>query len=206
MKLYLSDIKIHKIIAGLDEAGRGSWAGPVVAGCVVITEDDLINKQEKLQQLLPQVKDSKVLLPAKREELFEIILKNFIWGVGVVSAGVIDKIGIGNAVKQAMRLAVRKTRVKPQLLLVDYYSNIGLPLKTKGITKGDANVFCIAAASIIAKVYRDRLMFKYGKRFNFWQFSQNKGYGTAKHRQLLKVYGLSPIHRRSFAPMKFLDK
>ncbi len=206
MDLYLFSIKKYKIIAGLDEAGRGSWAGPVVAGCVVLTADDLKDKSDILEQLLRQVKDSKVLSPTKREELFDVIVENFNWGVGLVSAGKIDQIGIGRAVKQAMRLAVKKIQITPQLLLVDYYRDIGLPIKTKGIVKGDAKVFCIAAASIVAKVYRDRLMNSYDKRWGRWQFAQHKGYGTAKHRQLIDRFGLSPIHRCSFAPMKFYIK
>lgn len=188
------------IVAGLDEVGRGAWAGPLVAGCVVINKK--ISLRSKLGRLLKDIKDSKQLTPLQRERLVGLITSNFLWSVGVVKPKEIDSLGLGQANKLALKRAVTKLAVKPGYLLIDYISEIGLPIKTKGIKGGDDKVFLIAAASIVAKVYRDKLMIKEHKKLNKWGFDLHKGYGTRLHQDNLKKYGVSGIHRKSFFPVK----
>ena len=199
MDLYRSLVDRKGNIVGIDEVGRGAWAGPVVAACVVLKPIDFTGG---IIKQLRKVNDSKLLSPAVREELFSIITKKLTWSVGRSSVREIDKYGIGHAVKLAMRRAVEKLPLIPAMLLIDYYSDIGLSIPTKGVLKGDQKVFCIAAASIVAKVYRDRLMVRYHRRFSQWGFDRHKGYGTPAHRLALKQQGISKIHRLSFSPMK----
>ncbi len=199
MYLYKDLVNKKGVLAGIDEAGRGAWAGPVVAAAVVLRPSDF--SQGVIDQL-KKVNDSKLLSPAVREKLFSLITKRLIWSVGRSSVKEIDKYGIGRAVKLAMQRAVEKLPLTPAMLLIDYYSGIGLPIPTRGVLKGDQKVFCIAAASIVAKVYRDRLMVKYHSRFSQWGFDRHKGYGTAAHRLALKQRGVSQIHRLSFSPIK----
>jgi ribonuclease HII len=176
-------------IAGVDEAGRGPLAGPVVAAAVIF----------KPEQFIEGVNDSKVLLPEEREELYEKIVREALsFGVGIVHHDVIDEINILQATFRAMHTAVRRLAVTPALLLIDgnRFLDNGIPYKT--IVDGDALSFSIAAASIIAKVTRDRLMVEYDKQFPEYGFAQHKGYATPQHREAIKQLGLCEIHRRSF--------
>ncbi len=212
--------KGYNIVVGLDEAGRGSWAGPIVAGCVYIPLDFVFSKTDKL--LIQQIKDSKKLNPDKRKELYDFITKNFIYAVGVVGSSVIDKIGIGSANKLALKKAVknlsnsysslkfqqmRKYRIDPDYILVDYFNDIGIDdIPVKGIKFGDNKVFSIAAASIVAKVYRDMLMIRMSKKYPQYSFDKHKGYGTRLHMELLVKYGPCMFHRKSYKPICELTK
>jgi len=191
-----------KAIAGLDEVGRGAWAGPIVAAAVLLKHRQLINNKLDFIRL---VKDSKLLSLNKRRELFNLITKNFIWSIGLVEAQGIDRVGIVEANKLAMRRAVQNLKIKPDYLLVDYIKDIGLKVSTQGVKGGDNKVFLIAAASIVAKVWRDSLMVDYHRRFNRWYFNQHKGYGTKLHAECIKKYGVSRLHRRSFTPIRVLQ-
>lgn len=176
-------------LCGIDEAGRGPLAGPVVAGAVILPPD------KKILYL----NDSKKLSPAKREELYDVIMKEALAvGVGIAGPARIDEINILQATYEAMRQAIGKLSVKPQLLLNDAVTIPGVDTPQVPIIKGDAKSASIAAASIIAKVTRDRLMQDYDKALPEYGFASNKGYGSAEHIAALKKYGPSPIHRRSF--------
>ena len=176
-------------LCGIDEAGRGPLAGPVVAGAVILPPE------KKILYL----NDSKKLSPAKREELYDVIMKEALAvGVGIAGPARIDEINILQATYEAMRQALGKLSVKPQLLLNDAVTIPGVDTPQVPIIKGDAKSASIAAASIIAKVTRDRLMQDYDKALPEYGFASNKGYGSAEHIAALKKYGPSPIHRRSF--------
>ena len=176
-------------IAGVDEAGRGPLAGPVVAAAVVFAPDVLIDG----------VDDSKVLSAIRREELAAKIRAGAIdVGVGVVSHEEIDRINILRATNLAMEQAVRSLGTPPDLLLIDGNSFRHDTLRFVNIVDGDALCFSIAAASIIAKVERDRLMLEYDRLYPEYGFAAHKGYGTEQHRKAIAKHGLSPIHRRSF--------
>ncbi len=187
----------YKVIVGVDEAGRGAWAGPIVAGATMI-----FNTKSKIPKFVYNIKDSKQLSSKKREELFELIKINFIWSVGVVNAKEIDNIGMTKANKLAMRRAVKNLSYKPDYLLIDYIKDIGLDITTEGIKGGDTKILSIAAASIVAKVYRDCLMKKIHQTVSDWGFDKHKGYGTSLHRQHLIDNGVSKHHRLSFAPIQ----
>lgn len=177
-------------ICGVDEVGRGPLAGPVVAGAVILPKDARIL----------YINDSKKLTPRRREELYEIIRKEAIcWNTGCASPERIDEINILQADYEAMRLAVLGLAVKPDLLLVDAVHIPGLDdIRQISIIKGDAKSQSIAAASIMAKVTRDREMVEYDKVYPGYGFASNKGYGTAAHIAALKEKGPCPIHRRTF--------
>ena len=176
-------------LCGIDEAGRGPLAGPVVAGAVILPPE------KKILYL----NDSKKLSPAKREELYDVIMNEAVAvGVGIVGPARIDEINILQATYEAMRQALGKLSVKPQLLHNDAVTIPGVDTPQVPIIKGDAKSASIAAASIIAKVTRDRLMQDYDKALPEYGFASNKGYGSAEHIAALKKYGPSPIHRRSF--------
>ena len=176
-------------IAGIDEVGRGPLAGPVTACCVILPEDHPIY----------HLNDSKKLSPKKREELYGIILKEALSvGLGEESPAVIDGINILQATYSAMRKAIDACAMKPDLLLVDAVTIPGTDIKQVGIIKGDAKSASIAAASIVAKVTRDRYMEEMDKLYPEYHFASNKGYGTAEHIAALRKYGPCPIHRRSF--------
>jgi ribonuclease HII len=177
----------YRLVAGVDEAGRGPLAGPVVAAAVVLPFD------ADLQGL----DDSKKLSPAKREELFPKIQK-FAHGVAVVNREVIDEINILQASLLAMKQAVEKLPSAPSLLLIDGNQKIDCSIKQWTIVKGDAKSFSIAAASILAKVTRDRIMEDYHRRYPQYEFARHKGYGTKLHRGLIAEHGPCPIHRRTF--------
>jgi ribonuclease HII len=198
-------------VIGVDEAGRGPLAGPVAAGAVAISRQ--FYNPKKLAHLLREVNDSKKLLPAKRDALFEMLAKNnaIVWGSGIASAGAIDRINILQATKMAMVRAVKKIIKKigkPEgkvFCVLDGNFTLDLNLPQEAIIKGDQKVFSIAAASIIAKVTRDNIMARYDKVYPKWEFSRHKGYGTARHLAMIKKHGPSPIHRKSFAPIKGLS-
>ena len=192
--LRLFDEEIRKrrnvlYIAGFDEAGRGPLAGPVVAGAVILPADCEIL----------YLNDSKKLSPAKREELYEVICREAV-GIGLGFAGPerIDEINILQATYEAMRQAIGKLNPQPDVLLNDAVTIPGVGIRQVPIIKGDAKSVSIAAASIVAKVTRDRLMEEYEKVYPGYGFAANKGYGAASHIEALKKYGPTPIHRRSF--------
>ena len=185
----------HRHVAGLDEAGRGPLAGPVVAAAVVVEEGFFI----------PEVNDSKQLTARLRDSLYvEIMAGARAIGIGIVDHLTIDRVNILQATFKAMRLAVNALGVRPDHLLIDGNRFLdgddaeGLHLPFTTIVRGDAKSFSIAAASIVAKVTRDRLMIDYESQFPGYGFAQHKGYGTKQHREAIARLGFSPIHRRSF--------
>lgn len=189
LRAYEEKYKEYEFICGIDEAGRGPLAGPVVAGAVVLPRECRIL----------YINDSKQLSEKKREELYDIIKEQAVaWGVGCVDARRIDEINILQATYEAMREAVGGLNVKPDILLNDAVTIPGLPMPQVPIVKGDAKSISIGAASIIAKVTRDRMMKEYHRQFPEYDFAGNKGYGSESHIAALKKYGPSPIHRRSF--------
>ncbi|WP_035099481.1 ribonuclease HII [Aneurinibacillus terranovensis] len=180
----------HSYIAGVDEVGRGPLAGPVVTAAVILPETIY----------LPGLNDSKKVSPAKREELYKQIRENAIAvSVGISDHHLIDTINIYQATLRAMSSAVHNLPVAPTVLLNDAVTIPGVPMRQIPIIGGDAKSISIAAASIIAKVERDRMMAEYDQVYPGYGFSRNMGYGTAEHLDALKVLGPSPIHRRSFA-------
>lgn len=181
-----------RVIAGIDEVGRGPLAGPVVAASVILPEDVYI----------PGINDSKKLSKIKREQLSEEIQRKALAvGIGVVDADVIDEINIYQATKKAMNIAVHQLSTFPDYLLIDAME-IDVPITQCSLIKGDARSISIASASIVAKVYRDRLMAEYSKKYPEYHFEKNMGYGTVEHIQALQKFGPTPIHRKTFAPVK----
>lgn len=179
----------YPVICGIDEAGRGPLAGPVVAGACILPED---------AEIL-YLNDSKKLSSKKREALYEEICdKAVAYGVGIVSPQRIDEINILQATYEAMREAVKQMGVTPDLLLVDAVTIPAVTTKQVGIIKGDAKSVSIAAASILAKVTRDRIMVQYAHAYPEYGFAGHKGYGSAAHIEAIKKYGPSPIHRTTF--------
>ena len=179
----------YTCICGIDEAGRGPFAGPVVAGAVVLP----------VGLKLEGLNDSKQVSAGRREELFEEIKEKAIsYGIGMSSPARIDEINILQATYEAMQHAVEDLDVVPDLLLNDAVTIPQIPIKQVGIVKGDARSLSIAAASIMAKVTRDRLMVEYAELYPEYGFEKNKGYGSAEHREALKKYGPCPIHRTTF--------
>ena len=203
--------KGYKRVAGLDEAGRGALAGPVVAAAAIIKNSKLKAQNSKLQfktkNLLKGIKDSKKLSPKLREEFYKILTKHprIEWGMGRVSEKVIDKINIKNAAELAMWRALQKLKHRPDFLIIDgkYLKNYQLKtLNYKLIVKADEKVFSCAAASIIAKVTRDRIMEKFHKKYPKYRFALHKGYPTKLHLKLLRKYGPCKIYRKTFGPLK----
>jgi ribonuclease HII len=190
----------YRHIAGLDEAGRGSWAGPVVAGAVILP----INRPD-LSRELEGVRDSKQLTPRQRERLYPIIESAALAvGVGSVPPDRIDELGIVPATREAMGLAIAQLDPPPDFLLIDFLRLPGLSIPQKSTPHGDALSLSIAAASIVAKVTRDRLMVEMDARYPGYGFARHKGYGTRQHRESLFRLGPSPIHRLSYAPMRLM--
>ncbi len=186
----------YSFIAGVDEVGRGALAGPVTAAAVILPNGIKT-------KWLDQVRDSKQLSPARREVLSQYIQDAAIsTGIGSASHKVIDAQGIVKATRLAMKSAIDQLFPSPRYLLIDYMYLREVPLPQKGITHGDCICLSIACASIIAKVFRDRLMVKLDKTHNGYGLAQHKGYGTRKHLNCLQRLGPSPIHRRSFRPLK----
>ena len=185
--LYSENIKY---IAGIDEAGRGPLAGPVVVGIAIMPRDSMIEGMN----------DSKKVSEKKREKIYEQITQEAVaWNVGIADQNEIDDINILNATKLALTRAIEGLKIKPDLILVDALTNIdtkGIPYRS--IIKGDAKEYSIAAASILAKVTRDRMMKEYDKIYPQYGFDGHKGYGTAKHIAAIKEHGPCILHRKSF--------
>lgn len=177
------------LICGIDEVGRGPLAGPVVAGAVILPKDE---------QIL-YLNDSKKLSEKKREELYDVIMEKAVaTGIGIIGPARIDEINILQATYEAMRMAIGNLQVQPGILLNDAVTIPQVTIPQVPIIKGDAKSVSIAAASILAKVTRDRLMVEYDKVLPGYDFAGNKGYGSAAHIEALKKLGPTPIHRRSF--------
>lgn len=186
-KLYQNGVNL---ICGIDEAGRGPLAGPVVVASVVLPKDSMIEG----------VNDSKKISEKKREKVYERIIEEAIsYGIGIIEQEEIDQINILNATKKGLTNSLEELSVKPDIILVDALTKIdtlGIPYQS--IIKGDAKSYSIAAASIIAKVTRDRIMRQWDEVYPVYGFAGHKGYGTAKHIQAIKENGICPLHRRSF--------
>ena len=189
MKRYEREYADCGYICGIDEVGRGPLAGPVVASAVILPKDcDIL-----------YINDSKKLSEKKREELYEIIMKEAVAvGIGYATHTRIDEINILQATYEAMREAISKLQVKPDILLNDAVTIPGVDVRQIPIIKGDAKSMSISAASIIAKVTRDRLMIEFDKAYPEYHFADNKGYGSSVHIAAIKEVGPSPIHRQSF--------
>ncbi len=187
-KLYES--KKVRFICGIDEAGRGPLAGPVVVGAVILPEESFIEG----------VNDSKKISEKKREKIYEQIIEEAVaYSVGVVDQKKIDEINILNATKLALKMAIEGLQTKPDVIMVDALNNIdtcGIPYIS--VIKGDAKNYCIAAASIIAKVTRDRMMREWDEIYPMYGFAKHKGYGTAEHIKVIKEKGPCMLHRKSF--------
>ena len=182
---------IH-LIAGVDEVGRGPLAGPVVAAAVILPENCKI----------PGLNDSKKIPKTKHQAIYQAVLDQALSiGIGVKDNRVIDQVNIYEATKLAMLEAIQELEPQPQHLLIDAMK-LDLPISQTSIIKGDANSLSIAAASIVAKVTRDQMMTAYDQEYPGYDFAQNAGYGTTKHLEGLEKQGVSPIHRRSFEPIK----
>ena len=181
-----------ELIAGVDEVGRGPLAGPVVAAAVILPKACKI----------PGLNDSKKIPKYKHKEIYEAVLQNAIAiGIGIKDNHVIDQVNIYEATKLAMMEAIGRLDPQPQHLLIDAMK-LDLPISQTSIIKGDANSLSIAAASIVAKVSRDQMMEEFDRKYPGYDFAQNAGYGTAKHLAGLDQLGVTPIHRRSFEPVK----
>ena len=192
LKQYENDLrnKGYKYICGIDEAGRGPLAGPVVVASVIMPENSMIEG----------VNDSKKVSEKKREKLYDLILEESIsYGVGIIGQDEIDEINILNATKKGLTMSLQELTQKPDLIIVDALTHIdtlGIPYES--IIKGDAKCYSISAASIIAKVTRDRIMREWDKVYPQYGFAQHKGYGTSAHINAIKEFGPCPLHRKSF--------
>ena len=185
------------LIAGVDEAGRGPLAGPVVVAAVILP----------LSLYLPKLNDSKKLSPALRDTLYEVICEKAVaLHCSIVDVAIIDRVNIYQATVNGMYEAILALDPNPQKVLIDAVSLTKLPMPSLSIIQGDAKSASIAAASIIAKVTRDRLMTQYDAQYPGYGFAQHKGYGTAQHLEALRKYGPCPIHRRSFEPVQAVLK
>ena len=179
----------YKLICGVDEAGRGPLCGPVVAGAVILKEDEVIIG----------INDSKKISEKKREKLFdEINEKAIAVSVGIVWQDEIDEINILNATKKAMKMAVENLKIKPDYCLIDGNQKVNLDINYETVIKGDMLSESIAAASIIAKVTRDRMLIEDDKKYPEYGFAKHKGYGTKAHIEAIKKYGLCDLHRKTF--------
>lgn len=185
--LYLKGMNY---ICGIDEAGRGPLAGPVVVASVIMPKDSMIEG----------VNDSKKISESKREQLYEKIIEEAIsYGVGIIDQKEIDEINILNATKKGLTTSLKELKVKPDIILVDALTGIDtLQIPYQSIIKGDAKAYSISAASIIAKVTRDRIMRQWDEIYPQYGFAKHKGYGTAAHIAAIKEYGICPLHRLSF--------
>lgn len=181
-------------IAGVDEAGRGPLAGPVIAAAVILPRGLLIEG----------INDSKKISEKKREKLYDIIIREAVdWAVGIIDNDIIDQVNILNATRMAMKLAVKKLKIKPDVVLIDSEKLTEVEIPQKSIIRGDSLSISIAAASIIAKVTRDRIITKLDEIYSGYGFAKHKGYGTQEHIQAIEQKGLCPIHRRSFTRKLF---
>ncbi len=184
-------MKTTKIIAGVDEVGRGCLAGPVVSAAVILKKG--VN--------LSQLKDSKKLNFNQRLSISKSIKKNSFFSIGMASVEEIEKMNILQASLLSMKRAILNLPKKPDLVLIDGNFKPDLDLNCKNIIKGDEKIKCISAASIIAKVFRDKFMIKMSKKFKNYNWDKNFGYGTKKHFEGLKKYGLTTMHRKNFKPI-----
>ncbi|MDH3324782.1 MAG: ribonuclease HII [Candidatus Peregrinibacteria bacterium] len=183
-----------EIIAGVDEAGRGPLAGPVVAAAVIFPEDIKVKTNI--------FRDSKKCSPYKIKNLYKIIAQECDWGVGIISAQEIDAIGIKKATEKAMNIAVSQLQAMPDKLLVDGKDRFRFPIDSEDVIRGDEKIPEISAASIIAKYTRDEIMCDHADMFPQFDFQSNMGYGTAKHRKMLDEGVYCEIHRKSYEPLK----
>ncbi len=187
----------YKFIAGLDEAGRGSWAGPLVSGAVIF--------HPEIKVKIKNIKDSKLLSAQKREKMFLYITKNCLaWSVGIVSSQEIDNLGIIPANRLSFERAVKKLNIQPDYLLIDGLRNLESLICNEFVVKGDEKILSIASASIIAKVVRDQILNTFNKFYPEYYFHKHKGYGTKEHLNILKKIGPCEMHRFSFKPVSVL--
>lgn len=185
----------YQFVAGLDEVGKGAWAGPLVAASVILPAD----------LKLSGLKDSKLLTPSERKRLYLAITKTALnWSVGIVSEKMIDRLGVVSANILAMEKALERLTVVPDYLLIDYVKLKNVKIPSRSLIDGDQMVVSIAAASIIAKVTRDIIMIQAHKDFPKFGFHRHKGYGTDHHHERILIHGICELHRRSFSPMKEL--
>ncbi len=175
----------------MDEAGRGSWAGPVVAAAVILPRNFR----------LPGLTDSKLLSAKQREDLYLKITKKYDFGVGVVSHDQIDKYGLLHSTFLAFEMALNSIKTKPDKILIDGRDNFKFKIPHESIIKGDLKVKSISAASVVAKVTRDRIMVEYAQKYPNYGFDEHKGYGTERHQRALHEHGPSGIHRLSYSPI-----
>lgn len=194
-KLLKTERKLNKagfkIIAGVDEAGRGPLAGPVVASAVILYDTSFKSV----------INDSKLLTRKRREEAYEEIMNKAAVGIGIVDEKTIDSVNIYQATIKAMMEAVRDLETEPDYVIVDGNMKLDFGCPVKSIVKGDSKSLSIAAASIIAKVTRDRIMLNYHSQYPQYGFDEHKGYPTRSHKRSLRIHGPSPIHRLSFRPL-----
>ncbi len=187
--------KGYQSVCGLDEAGRGPLAGPIVAGAVILDPNQ--------NDFFGLLNDSKKLTEKKRDEAFaQIIKKSRCWSIGVVRHYEIDIHGLAYANKIAMKRAWQHLKIKPDYILCDYVAKIAFETSSEIIIGGDAKVISISAASILAKVFRDKMMTAFDAYFPEYGFAKHKGYGTKQHMQSLEQFGPCEIHRKSFAPVR----
>lgn len=191
----------YRLVAGVDEAGRGAWAGPVYAGAVILPLD-----QPDLRDALQGVTDSKQLSPQRREILERVIYDVALAvGLGSATAAEIDRLGILTATRAAMQRAIGALAPSPEALVLDYVRLTGVALPQRSLPKADRLCLSVAAASIVAKVQRDRWMVELDRRHPGYGFARHKGYGTAVHRAALTQLGPSPVHRLSWSPLRVLE-
>jgi ribonuclease HII len=190
----------YRFVAGLDEAGRGAWAGPVVAAAVILPSNQL-----NLSETLAGLRDSKKLNKDKREQFFELIQKTALSiSVGTAPAEMVDQINVIGATRYAMQQALANLSVSPDYLLLDYLRLPDIDLPQDAFAKADDLSLTVAAASVIAKVTRDRLMVEFSQKYPGYDFDRHKGYGTPAHRAALTRQGPCPLHRMSYKPLKAL--
>ncbi|MDD3487487.1 MAG: ribonuclease HII [Candidatus Moranbacteria bacterium] len=191
----------RQVVVGIDEAGRGPLAGPVVAAAVVV-RPEIIDRM-KITSEWKLVRDSKMLSPKQREKAYGFVTQNFEWGIGISDEKTIDRVNILQATFLAMKKAMsglkRKNGREIEFILIDGNSLIpNMTIAQESIVNGDRHIFSIAAASIVAKVARDRMMLEFHQKYPQYGFDRHKGYGTREHRDAIKKYGLCSIHRNSF--------
>lgn len=202
----------YRFIAGLDEAGRGAWAGPVVAATVILPANslELTNSLElayspDLPTKLFGLRDSKKLTPAKRERLFSLIQETAVAvAVGYAPAAQVDKLNVIGATRHAMQQALAELQIAPDYLLIDHLKLPAITIPQDAFPKADDISLSVAAASVVAKVTRDRLMVEFSQTYPLYAFDRHKGYGTKVHRAALRQHGPCPIHRMSFRPLQSL--
>lgn len=190
----------YRFVAGLDEAGRGAWAGPVVAAAVILPLD-----RPNLVELLSGVNDSKLLTPEQRDHFFEVIGETALAvATGIASPALVDELNVVGATRYAMEQALAGLKPGPDCLLLDHLDLPAVALPQQAFPKADTLSLSVAAASVMAKVTRDRLMVRYNDTYPDYAFDLHKGYGTPQHQMALTRYGPCPLHRMSYAPLKIL--